>query len=479
MAHIKRLKEIAVEVGFLLPVYTVTAWSGELVKGEVVPLLGQYPEAPWEQSLKPLRYDDRFCIVPLHADNVIGNDTNVADSLKNEDDLFDLTPLGMCELGAGVQATKHRRPIISTKDAYSLSMISIAKGINILGYYIFHGGRNPNFAPMQETRRTLYPNNLPMLNYDFQAPLDEYGYTREKFSYLKLLHYFCTTFDEGFPLMQSVYNPKKTQGFSSSVRINDNGEGYHFINTYERRISNNGVKNLCAKVKAYGKEFDLYPISLPNGESFFYPFNLKIGDRNFEYITAQPILKFDKENVVSYIFAKHENIDISCKYTLNGETYEEKFDCSSEAGLSFSFGGKIHKIYFIEFSKALNLYYSAEKNQIIYSENPTYFENDKTVVLDKTLINTSGITLCRAPKKRMKYDTFFYGIYKSQNYVLSVDKNLIKENDDIQIDFDFSGDMLHIYADDKLVSDYILVDGDCRLCLSRKKKTFWTAKKSK
>lgn len=477
LAHIKRLKEIAVEVGFLVPIYTVTSWSGELVRGEVLPLSGQYPEAPWAQSLKPLPYDDRFRIVPLHADSVIGNDTNVVGSLTNEDSIFDLTPLGMCELGAGVQATKHRRPIISTKDAYSLSMVSIAKGINILGYYIFHGGRNPNFAPMQETRRTLYPNNLPMLNYDFQAPLDEYGYPREKYHYLKLLHYFCTTFDNKFPQMQAVFDSQKTKGYSSAVRINEQGEGYHFISTYERRISDNGVGNLRAKIKMQNNTIELPPISLPNGESFFYPFNLKIGDRVFDYITAQPILKYENKNKTTYIFAKHKDIDICCKYTINGEVFEQQFDNKEKAEIHFEAENQKYSLYFIEFSEALKLYYCQSQNKVVYSESFVYFENGKTVEMIKETADKEGIKLIKAPKKKMKYDTFFYGIYKPQNFLLTVDKNLLNENDDIEIEFDFLGDMLHVYADEKLVADYILVDGKCRLCLSRIKNELQNGKR--
>ena len=79
-------------------------------------------------------------------------------------------------------------------DAYVLSLLNIAKGVNLLGYYVFHGGRNPNFAPMQETSWG-FENCLPILNYDFQAPLGEYGIPKEKFYYLKLLHYFVSTFD--------------------------------------------------------------------------------------------------------------------------------------------------------------------------------------------------------------------------------------------------------------------------------------------
>jgi hypothetical protein len=103
---------------------------------------------------------------------------------------------------------------------------------------MFHGGTNPK-GLYQESKRTGYPNDYPVMDYDFQAPIDRYGYPRESFLRLKNLNYFLNTFGESFAAMQPFCNPlpEKADDFSSprcSVRINEKGEGYFFISSYER-----------------------------------------------------------------------------------------------------------------------------------------------------------------------------------------------------------------------------------------------------
>ena len=69
----------------------------------------------------------------------------------------------------------------------------------MLGYYMFHGGRNPDVEPgttitLNESQVTNYPTDLPIRSYDFQAPLGEYGQPRPSLNKLKLIHYFLNDF---------------------------------------------------------------------------------------------------------------------------------------------------------------------------------------------------------------------------------------------------------------------------------------------
>ena len=84
----------------------------------------------------------------------------------------------MCELGAGVQATTHRRPYISTMDAYVLSLLNIAKGVNLLGYYVFTVEEILTLR-LCKKRHGVLKNCLPILNYDFQAPLANMVYLKK------------------------------------------------------------------------------------------------------------------------------------------------------------------------------------------------------------------------------------------------------------------------------------------------------------
>lgn len=53
-----------------------------------------------------------------------------------------------------------------------------ASGLVLLVYYMFCGGRNPNDRLMQKNRLTGHPNNYPVTDYDFQAPLSRCGVCR-------------------------------------------------------------------------------------------------------------------------------------------------------------------------------------------------------------------------------------------------------------------------------------------------------------
>ena len=60
----------------------------------------------------------------------------------------------MCELGAGIMATHHRRPIISGMDAYAMSLVAWP-GNNLVGYYMYHGGINKigKLTTLQESKK--------------------------------------------------------------------------------------------------------------------------------------------------------------------------------------------------------------------------------------------------------------------------------------------------------------------------------------
>ena len=52
--------------------------------------------------------------------------------------------------------------------------------MTLYGYYMFHGGTNPDGkqTTLQESQATGYPQDLPVKAYDFQAPLGEFGQMR-------------------------------------------------------------------------------------------------------------------------------------------------------------------------------------------------------------------------------------------------------------------------------------------------------------
>ena len=86
-------------------------------------------------------------------------------------------PFFTCELGGGMTASYHRRVLMYPADAESLGLAKLGSGVNLLGFYMYHGGENPEgkLTNLNETQATNYWNDLPVKTYDFQAPIGEYG----------------------------------------------------------------------------------------------------------------------------------------------------------------------------------------------------------------------------------------------------------------------------------------------------------------
>ena len=477
-SHIKMLKKIACKIGFKVPIYTVTAWSGG-IPGDysTVPLFGTYPEAPWSHGIKPLPNENRFKINKLFIDKIVGNDNDTL--RKNSNDILTYrimqeTPLSMCELGAGVQVTTHRRPYISTMDAYVLSLLNIAKGVNLLGYYVFHGGRNPNFAPMQE-RSCGFENCLPILNYDFQAPLGEYGIPKEKFYYLKLLHYFVSTFDvcdkQSVFMNKNDFN-KYNNLFTSNIRVNECAEGFCFVNTYEKGCCNSGIKNLNISVRQNDEILEFPVLNLHSGISFFFPFNLKIGDVNFPYIMAQPVLKIEKDESIRYIFAKLNGIcpEYSCN---KQKVFSEKGELKTgfENALKFNWADKNYSIELYDFSDCLKMFYDTDTKRVDFAlsdKNILYYNNGEKIEIFREQINEKYCEIKKSHRKKMQYDKYFYKKFcKKLNYTLKINKEIFNKYRDAVLIIDAPCDMAHMYCSGNIVADYININNTWQIGLSR------------
>ena len=208
--HLAKLKEIAVECGFIAPIYTVTGWNSasgaKIPVDEVVPVFGGYCEAPWENHMNRLSPSPHYFFNRMRNDSAIGTDLIA----KNQSDGWQLPyeryPFATCELGGGIEVTHHRRPIIKPMDIYAVSLVKLGDGNNLVGYYMYHGGTNKigELSTFNETKATGYPNDYPILSYDFQAPLSEYGEVREQYGLLNMLHMFVNDFGEEFAPMIAV-----------------------------------------------------------------------------------------------------------------------------------------------------------------------------------------------------------------------------------------------------------------------------------
>ena len=303
-SHLATLKTIAREVGFDVPLYTVTGWAGgsgaKIPLDEVLPCFGGYPEAPWEPHRDPLPPSPHWFFHPVRNDGAIGSDLTISPALlqKADEDGWRLPcenyPYVTCELGGGVQVTHHRRPIVRAMDVYAIAVAKLGSGSNLPGYYMFHGGTHRiGKTATQESRATGYPNDYPVLSYDFQAPLSEYGEVRESYRLFNLLHLFLADFGESFAptaFRQAEHPPARDDAVSLryAMRATDDGTaGFVFVNHYER---------LRPLADVTGAVFDtgtvrFPPVDIKGETAFFLPFHMALDGETLTYATAQPLCR--------------------------------------------------------------------------------------------------------------------------------------------------------------------------------------------
>ena len=315
--HLAKLKEIAVECGFIAPIYTVTGWNSasgaKIPVDEVVPVFGGYCEAPWENHMNRLSPSPHYFFNRMRNDSAIGTDLIAKTQSDGWQLPYERYPFATCELGGGIEVTHHRRPIIKPMDIYAVSLVKLGDGNNLVGYYMYHGGTNKigELSTFNETKATGYPNDYPILSYDFQAPLSEYGEVREQYGLLNMLHMFVNDFGEEFAPMIAVDSANSvaaddTNSLRYGMRTNGKS-GFVFVNHYQRLTELADIEN--AVISAGNVEFP--PIDVKGEVSFFMPFNMKMGDSVLEYATAQPLCKCDD----TYFFAEIPNIKAEYKFS--------------------------------------------------------------------------------------------------------------------------------------------------------------------
>lgn len=456
-SHIRTLRKIAEEIGFKVPFFTMTAWPSGKPDDNFLPMMGGYPDAPWNRGKTALKPNNRFAITPGKTEDEIGGD--LFKSNKEEKGVYDFVPFASCETGPGNQVTQHRRPFISEKDGYGVCFAKFASGVNWLGYYMFCGGSNPNDRLMQENRLTGYPNNYPIIDYDFQSPISKYGECRAHGDRLRLMHLFVNNFDNEICTKQAYFPTWKSTDSNDisflkcSVRADEHGSGYFFASTYEKGLKYKDFKNVNVNFNISGKTFNLPSIDVKAGTMFFYPFNIKIGSVNFDYILAQPIAKIKNDGITTCYFVQCEGIEPKC--LANG----------NEVLLDFSENGtEIDdvKIIVIPYEKAKQFHFINGKpyflDGTVYADGADIYQEQ---ICDVDL--KEKILLSKAKKQKLPYDYYLYSTGKREYYKLTLPQNILKDNFDVRLEFNFLGLNLQIFSGTTLINDYF--NTDCKFVM--------------
>jgi len=309
-AHISALKKLAVEAGINPPLFTVTGWpSADFPPQEVIPVFGAYPDGFWQDFKGDAPHDEAF-LFTLKRD-INNNPADLARFARQEDKAFAHDPYFLAEAGGGMELSYHRRPLIQPADVAGVNVTHVGSGANLFGYYMFHGGANPEgkLTTLQETHATGYPNDLPQISYDFQAPLGEYGQMHPSFRRLKLLHQFYNEFGPQLAPMVA-FLPEQTPTSAadagtlrSAVRTDGNG-GFLFVNNYVHNLPMPERTAVVFQVRLPNSAVQLprKPADIPADAYFIWPFNLQMGSTRLTYSTAQLLTKLDSANSTDYVF---------------------------------------------------------------------------------------------------------------------------------------------------------------------------------
>lgn len=299
--HMLMLKKIAIESGIIVPIYSCTAWGSPVPEGEFLPVIGGgYVAYAWEDD------PDKELPKPQF---IFHNNHNRKGRPYDETKV----PYAGCETGGGMQVYYKNRPVISPESIEANSMMDIASGCNMEGYYVFHGGTNP-------VGKHSYMNEFkcPRMSYDYQAPIREFGQITESFKRLKRQFMFIRDFG-GYLAPMGVVLPEGTEKMTVdnieklryAARASKDS-GFIFLNNYQDRIELHDHNNIQISLMLKDETI-IFPrapgFTLKKDVSAILPFNMSMSGLKLKYSTTQLMTKLDANNTTYYFFFAPDGIN--------------------------------------------------------------------------------------------------------------------------------------------------------------------------
>ncbi len=432
--YLMALKRLALSIGFDLPFYTRTGWP-ELTRpvpfGEMLPLYGDYADGFWDRSVAETagNYYKAFNFKAFRSSTAIATE-QLGEQGETTDKGDNDYPYFTCELGGGMMTSYHRRVFMYPEDAYSLAVVKLGSGSNLLGYYMYHGGTNPDgkLTHLNETQRTPATNynDLPVKTYDFQAPLGEFGQANPHYYLLRKLHLFMRDYaetlapmDASFPCSQDI--PKGDDSHLRWAYRSAGDSGFVFVNNYERLqglTDKEGVQfDVC------GVRFPRKPMTIPAGTACIFPVNID----GIKYATAQIIAKRDGKIYMEQIEG------VPTEICVDGKTLRNVKPGGTEKPV-------YRNIYLVDSETAGKLFLPRQDN------------DDRSVEVSVAKVREAG-----APRR------ITIGVQKVAESPIDADFDsaavytIDLPADDLRagrlLKIDYRGDVARLYADGKLVAD--------------------------
>jgi beta-galactosidase len=315
-AHIARLKEMLIAAGFDTPLYSATGWDNAVLpRGEVIPVFGSYVDEPWQSRPDKLppktSYVFQFGVRNEQGLGAIGSTSTQDDGARDSD----ITPFFGAEYGGGLPVMYRRRPLLPPADISAMVMTKIGSGVNLLGYYMYQGGQNPEGSPTREETIAIGGyNDLPKLGYDFQAPLGQYGQAHGVYFALKPIHAFLNAFGDRLAPME-VYAPqvKAEAADLKTLRFAYRGDatgGFLFVNNHVREYQMAEHKDVTFAIKTPTGTVTLprKGVDIKDGQTFIWPVGFDLSGVRLDWATVQPVTRITDKDGDLYVFMANDSL---------------------------------------------------------------------------------------------------------------------------------------------------------------------------
>ena len=299
--YLLALKRMARAVGVDVPFYAITGWQGGLPKTELVPLFGGYSDGFWGGSHEDYRRE--YLFTDVRAMNDLGAELTTRNPVNSQ--LIAQFPYACVEIGGGMASGYDKRIKVDPNSVAALALSKLGNGNNLPGYYMFQGGTNPDagLSNLNEQKSSGGYNNLPIKDYDFQAPLGAAGQVREQYHLLRQQHLFLQDFGPALARMPAFFpdrRPANLKDFDTlrwDVR-SDGRSGFLFFNNQQPYEPLPEHRDVQFELRTAGGALLVprKPITIPSGSYGLWPFHLDCDGVMLEYATAQPLCHLATQN---------------------------------------------------------------------------------------------------------------------------------------------------------------------------------------
>lgn len=301
-AHMDALLALSRRLGMRPAYVSATGWGGAVLGTgqEILPVMSAYCDAPWDHRRGPLPANPNYLFSEERNDTDVGSDFRKGEHLYFDPSLY---PFLTAELGGGMQGVWHRRPFLIPADTAAMSLCKLGSGAAMLGYYMYHGGTNPDYG-LQESPSSGGYCELPVLSYDYRCPIREFGQITDTLLELKLFGMFFRAYGnrlavtEAFIPADSPRDPEDLRSPRWSWR-SDGHSGFLFVCNHQRRRHMTD-KTLTLTIPTDDGPRVFRDLRMPGGSFGFFPFNFTLGKTVLRTANATPLCCLNGQTYVFY-----------------------------------------------------------------------------------------------------------------------------------------------------------------------------------